>query len=350
MTFPLKIVGLLKTKVDTTAQFKITINTALGTGNNFQLPLPSGQTYNFVVYWGDGNFDTITAYNQAETLHSYSSGGVYQITIDGKCGGWSFDNGVDKLKITYVNQWGNVGLDFFSYAFYGCSNLTSIASDGIKSSSILSMSRAFRETSITSIPSGLFDNVSDISDCVETFYSCPITSIPSGLFDNAPSINSFSSCFYSTNITSIPTDLFRYNTSVTSFVNCFVFTNITSIPTDLFRYNTLVVNFQGVFQLCYYLTSIPENLFYYNTLVTNYSYAFYYCRNITLPSIIFNTSNLSIVTNFNYYMAAASTSYSNTGTTQDIWNYATSATSLNAFINQTSITNYASIPNGWKGL
>ena len=52
-----------------------------------QLPLPSGQTYNFVVDWGDGNSDIITAYDQAETLHTYSSAFTGQITITGKCGG-----------------------------------------------------------------------------------------------------------------------------------------------------------------------------------------------------------------------------------------------------------------------
>src|SRR5690606_38242247 len=59
--------------------FKFTINTTLGTGNSFNLPLRSGYNYDFVIDWGDGNTDVITSYNQAEKLHTYSTGGVYTI-------------------------------------------------------------------------------------------------------------------------------------------------------------------------------------------------------------------------------------------------------------------------------
>jgi hypothetical protein len=71
------------------------------------------------------------------------------------------------------------------------------------------------------------------------------------------------------------------------------------------------------------------------------------CRNITLPNRIFNLSNLSIVTTFAYFMDVSSTTYSHTGTIQDIWNY-TTATSTDAFDQCTAITNYADIPTAWK--
>lgn len=272
MTFPLKIVGLLKTKVDTTAQFKITINTALGTGNSFQLPLPSGHTYNFVVYWGDGNFDTITAYNQAETLHSYSSGGVYQIAIEGKCGGWSFNNGGDKLKVISIDAFGNINPDNdgFVGGFYGCSRLATISEV---------------------IP---YSNLTDFEWMFG--YCSSLTSLPNGFLDACVNATSF--------------------------------------------YRT----FQG----CYLLT-IPNNFFYYNSNVTNYQQTFYAaCRNTVLPSSIFNLSNLSIVTTFQYFMYALNTSYSFTGSVQDIWTYAPTANHTRCFHNQTSLSNYASIPSDWK--
>lgn len=382
MTFPLKIVGLLKTKVDTTAQFKFTINTALGTGNNFQLPLPSGQTYNFIVYWGDGNFDTITAYNQAETLHSYSSGGTYQITIDGKCGGWSFNNGGDKLKVTNIDQWGNVGFDYLLSGFYGCSNLSLLPNESIKYSSsiteltsflrgtgfstisdltfkeltnVTSFANCFQDSSITSIPSDLFRYNTLVTSFESTFNSCQqLVTINSDVFRYNILVTTFNSTFYfcgNTSFNSLPADLFRYNTSVTTFASTFAFCYyLNSLPTDLFRYNTAVTTFASTFSNCINISSLPNNLFYYNSAVTVYNNTFDACRNIALPSVLFNLSNLSIVTNFNYFMQTGSTSYSNTGTIQDVWNYATSATSVNAFLNQTSITNYASIPNGWKGL
>ena len=50
-------------------------DTTLGDGNpSIQLPLVETGNYNFSVNWGDGNTDTITAWNQAEVTHTYSTG------------------------------------------------------------------------------------------------------------------------------------------------------------------------------------------------------------------------------------------------------------------------------------
>ena len=64
--------------------FKMTIDTtqAGSASDTFVLPLRTG-TVNFTVHWGDGNNDVITAYNQTELTHVYSSNGIYQITLDG---------------------------------------------------------------------------------------------------------------------------------------------------------------------------------------------------------------------------------------------------------------------------
>ncbi len=293
-TYPVGTIG-----ASVNNDFIITINTALGTGDSFQLPLPSGQTYNFVVNWGDGNSDTITAYNQAETLHNYSTGGIYQITIIGKCGGWSFKNLGDKLKITSVDQWGDVGFDFLLGGFNGCSNLAGIPDENINYSG---------------------------TTLVQFFRNCSsLPAIYTATFEKCISVTSMDSVLF----------------------GC---SSLTSLPTDVFRYNTLNTSFGSAMQNCIALASIPENIFYYNTLVTSYGFTFYFCRNIVLPSVIYNLSSLSIVVSFASHMYAGSTLYSNTGTIQDVWNYATSAISTNAFFNQTALTNYASIPNGWKGL
>src|SRR5690554_7971973 len=92
-------------------EFKFTIDTTLGIGSSFDLPLRDGYNYDFVVDWGDGNTDTITSYNQAEKLHTYSTGGVYTISITGLCEAWYFNYSGDRLKLTSIDQWGNTGLD-----------------------------------------------------------------------------------------------------------------------------------------------------------------------------------------------------------------------------------------------
>lgn len=113
--------------------FEFTVNTAnLSTGstaeNQFKLPLVSSLPLNAVVDWGDGNTDTITVWNQAETTHTYASSGVYTIKITGDLSGWQFNNGGDKLKMGNVSKWGALNISVIS-GFYGCTNLTASAID-----------------------------------------------------------------------------------------------------------------------------------------------------------------------------------------------------------------------------
>ena len=92
--------------------------------NQVSLPLFSGGSYNFVVNWGDGNTDTITAWNQAEVTHTYTTAGTYTISIDGECKGFRFNNTGDKLKILSVTSWGDFELiGNLGGQFYGCTNL-----------------------------------------------------------------------------------------------------------------------------------------------------------------------------------------------------------------------------------
>ena len=107
-----------------------TTNVGSGGSNTdqVQLPLINGKTYNMVVDWGDGTSDTITSYNQAETLHTYSSIGTYTITMTGTNGGLSFNNVGDKAKINQISQWGTLDIST-DRSFFGCANLDVIATD-----------------------------------------------------------------------------------------------------------------------------------------------------------------------------------------------------------------------------
>jgi hypothetical protein len=125
--------------------------------------------------------------------------------------------------------------------------------------------------------------------------------------------------------------------------------SFTSLPVDVFRYNTAVTNMSNVLRQCN-LGNLPNNLFFYNKLVTNYAFAVWLHQNIVLPPILFDLSVLNIVTSFNEFMNTAGSGFSATGTIQDVWNHALSATHSNTFKNQTALSNYASIPNNWKGL
>jgi len=87
--------------------------------NQFKLPLLSNGSIDFVVDWGDGSQDTITTYNQTETLHTYVESGSYNIKIAGILRGWSFNNGGDCLKFITPKRWGCFNLTNTS-AFRGC--------------------------------------------------------------------------------------------------------------------------------------------------------------------------------------------------------------------------------------
>ena len=104
--------------------FKFTIDTQYLPDTTFVLPLRDGYSYNFVVYWGDGNSSTITSYADAEKLHTYASNGVYQISILGTCTAWYHSDDAYVTAVTSINQWGQTGFTNLEYAF-SCSVLNS---------------------------------------------------------------------------------------------------------------------------------------------------------------------------------------------------------------------------------
>src|SRR5438270_10064387 len=47
--------------------------------NQIKLPLTNNGIYNFSIQWGDGNNNTITAWDQPEIIHNYTIPGVYNV-------------------------------------------------------------------------------------------------------------------------------------------------------------------------------------------------------------------------------------------------------------------------------
>lgn len=100
------------------------ISTGSSTATQIKLPLNSAGSYNFIVEWGDGSSDKITTWNQAQTTHTYSTAGVYQITITGTIRGFGFVNAGDRLKLLSIFRWGTgFRLGDVNGQFYGCANL-----------------------------------------------------------------------------------------------------------------------------------------------------------------------------------------------------------------------------------
>lgn len=129
----------------------------IGTSNDDQisLPLEASGTYNFSVDWGDGNSDTITVWNQAETTHTYASAGTYTIKISGAINGWSYKIPPgDREKILNISNWGTLILGNSGDYFRSAKNLTVTATDILDISSMTTYENFFRSCSaLTTVPS-----------------------------------------------------------------------------------------------------------------------------------------------------------------------------------------------------
>jgi len=145
--------------------------------NQIQLPLDIFGTYDFIVYWGDGTQDAITSWNQAETLHTYTTAGIYTIGIVGTITEWSFGNAIvnDNEKILSISNWGTLQFGIFSDTnFYQCINLDlSGVTDVPDLSATYSLANTFDGcTSLTTINRSNEWNTSNIQIMIATFADC----------------------------------------------------------------------------------------------------------------------------------------------------------------------------------
>ena len=116
----------------TTTPFTFVIDTSkTGIASyGFQLPLIDDGTINFTIDWGDGNTDTITAYDQAETLHNYAASTTYTVQMTGTIRGWNFGwSNNNSQRITNISQWGDMHITNGYRVFANCYNLTCTATD-----------------------------------------------------------------------------------------------------------------------------------------------------------------------------------------------------------------------------
>lgn len=290
------------------------------TARTITLPLVDHGTFNCTVNWGDGSsISTITTYNDADRIHTYSSNGVYNVEIQGECPGWNFNDvgGTDYLKITDIIYWGDPdkfgGFEYLcaleSGAFNTCSNLKTTGSGKILvKNTLTNLDFLFYEcSSITTINNGLFDNCVNVTEFQYTFGVCTsLVTIPRYLFDNC--INA------------------------TSFYN--------------------------IFASCSSLVSGTRSLFLYNTLAVNFTSVFADCVKLQVDSSIFGTDTSTRFLNqsVDFTSCFYRTSFSGTqGTAPDLWNFnfgTGTPTKLGCFggagNSLTSLTNYGDIPNDWK--
>lgn len=267
------------------------------------VPTESTHTYNCVIEFVGVGVTICTGYNIGNSIIVPTPRDI-KVKLLGKFGSLYFNAGSEAAKLISIDSWGAVGnvqFDNCKDMCEGCINLESLPTSG----------------SIDATP--VVDNM------IQAFKGClMLDDLYPNMFDNVTGLKFTQSMFQTT--------------------------GIKSVPAEFFRYNTAMVQATLMFANCPNLVTLGEDIFYYNSLCTSYSQTFKAVPNMVFPTRIFNVTNLSIVTTFLRFMEVLSTPASSTGTIQDIWNYAPTATRTNAFLNQTSLTNYAAIPNTWKGL
>ncbi len=122
------------------------ITTWQTTTPNESITIPTtGGGYNYDVDWGDGN---ITTGHNGNATHSYTTAGIYTVTISGDFPRIYFNNTGDKDKIVSIEQWGTGIWISMQNAFYGCVNLIGNAMDTPDLSVVIDMSQMFRNANL----------------------------------------------------------------------------------------------------------------------------------------------------------------------------------------------------------
>ena len=226
-------------------EFKMTVDTTQpgSASDTFVLPLQNGAT-SMTVYWGDGNSDVITTYNQAELTHVYASSGTYQISLDGSFSGIRFAGGGDCRKLSSIDNWGNNQWQEMSYSFYNCSNMVGTYTDNPDTSLVGNMYGAFRACS--SFNSDLIFDCSNVTTMGFMFFGCSVFN-SDVTFTNTSNVLSMGAMFRTATVFNKPLNF--DTSSVTDMSNMLRSTafdqdisgfNISSLTTAsaMFLYNT----------------------------------------------------------------------------------------------------------------
>lgn len=196
--------------------------------DGFRLPARNDTGYDCRVYWGDGTYSDIDAYNHPDLEHTYPTEGIYDIQISGTFRGFFFNNAGDKDKLLRIDQWGETGqATVQDYAFYGCVNLTTLPDD-MTLLNLTDGSFMFVNTSITTLPDGM--TLPSLTNGFAMFWGCVnLTTLPDGM--TLPSLTNGQSMFNNTSITTLPDDMTLPSLTNGNFM--FVNTTITTLPDDM---------------------------------------------------------------------------------------------------------------------
>ena len=148
-------------------------------GNQIRLPFVEGGSYNVEVDWGDLTTDTITAWDDPATTHTYATPGTYTVTIRAVTNaatpfrGWSFGTQrSDAPKLLEVRNWGGMQFGDTTHQFFQARNVQITAGDRPDLTATTSLSGAFNGTTHLSRGNGMeLWDTSTINDLTYTFHA-----------------------------------------------------------------------------------------------------------------------------------------------------------------------------------
>ena len=158
----------------TTSAFALVFRTTTAS-ESITLPLITGHTHDCTVDWGDGSTSTITAFNDADRIHTYTAAGDYDVTIVGTTAGWSFATvSTSKNKLLQIKSWGSNPWTGVNAAFFQCNNLTVTATDAPVLSGVTTMNNFMTGTALTILPAGLARwNLLAVTSATDMFSQSP---------------------------------------------------------------------------------------------------------------------------------------------------------------------------------
>jgi len=133
--------------------------------NQITIPASGG---NYYILWEDVNNTEINGLDSASGHHTvtFPTAGTYRIRMLGELSGIYFSDLGDKLKITEIENWGEIQWSSFNAAFAGVENLTISDNDAPDLSKVTDMSRMFYNAKSLNQNISHWDvsNVTDMSD------------------------------------------------------------------------------------------------------------------------------------------------------------------------------------------
>ncbi|MEX0273563.1 MAG: BspA family leucine-rich repeat surface protein, partial [Flavobacteriaceae bacterium] len=114
-----------------------------GTSNDNQITIPTfpGESYNYMVDWGDGS---VSEGVTGDITHTYAEIGDYTVTISGEFPRIYFNGTGDAQKINRIVKWGTTKWTSMEDAFKGCIHLSPNAEDLPDLSLLTSLKGMFR--------------------------------------------------------------------------------------------------------------------------------------------------------------------------------------------------------------